>query len=112
MVDLVWRLTSIWMSYCCIFKVSLVCVSLKIFTKCFFDKCFHKILFYGSFGFSLSTSRGAGRGKIAYMSYIWISLDIVKAGLTLKGGGGVVLLYFQCSLERSKVQVNSLCTCY
>lgn len=96
------------MSYCCIFKVSLVCVSLKVFTKCLFDKCFHKILFCGSFGFSLSIDRGAGRGKTAY---IWISLDPAKARLTLEGGG-VVLLYFQCSLERSKVQFNSLCTCY
>ena len=53
-----------------------------------FTKCFHKILFCGSRGISLSTGRDAGRGKIAY---IWIFPDPAKVGPTLGGGGGGVV---------------------
>jgi len=49
-------------------------------------KYFHKILFCGSLGISLSTGRNAGRGKVVYS---WICPDPAKAGPTLRGGGVV-----------------------
>jgi len=48
-------------------------------------KCFHKNLFCGSLGISLSTSSHAGWDNTAYS---WISPYPAKAGPTLRGGGG------------------------
>jgi len=49
---------------------------------------FHKILFCGSLGISLSTDKDVGRGKVAY---IWISPNPAKAEHIL---GGVAIFFF------------------
>jgi len=51
-------------------------------------KYFHKTLFCGSLGMSLSMGRNASRGKGAYS---WISSDPAKAGPILGGIAAVVV---------------------